>query len=150
MYYLHHRITKKVNKYCMRNKLIYTVLIAKWKKTGNEQLCLTYVINSNNYEFGTSLICHVPLKDRSPEQLLVMDPTMGCRGCAIGAGQPRNIFGNKYGQNLSAVQIAREIRTEELERKERLGVGEGGGGARINNDIGGGGKSGAGRGGRGG
>jgi bud site selection protein 31 len=115
MYHSHHRITKKVYEYCVRNKLVDTVLIAKWKKTGYEQHCLTYVINSNNYKFGTSSICHVPLKDRSPEQSLAMDLTMECWGCASGAGQPRNIFGNKYSQNLTAVQIAREIRTEELE-----------------------------------
>lgn len=37
----------------------------------------------------------------------------GCRGCASGkdAG-PRNIFGNKYGQSLAAVQVAREKRME--------------------------------------
>jgi bud site selection protein 31 len=115
MYYSHHRITKKVYEYCMRNKLVNITLIAKWKKIGYEQLCLTYVINSNNYKFSTSSICHLPLKDHLPEQLLAMNPTTGCRGCASGAGQPRNIFGNKYGQNLMAVQIAREIRTEVLE-----------------------------------
>jgi hypothetical protein len=108
------------------------------------------VINSNNYKFSTFSICHVPLKDHLLEQLLAMNPATGCRGCASGAGQPRNLFGNKYGQNLTAVQIAREIRTEELEQKERSGVGEGGGGAHIDDDVGGGGKSGAGRGGRGG
>ena len=47
----------------------------------------------------------------------------GCLGCASGkdAG-PRNIFGNKYGQNLAAVQIAREKRAQaklEQEEKER-------------------------------
>ncbi len=34
MCYLQNRITKKVYKYCMRNKLVNTALIAKWKKTG--------------------------------------------------------------------------------------------------------------------
>lgn len=44
----------------------------------------------------------------------------GCRGCASGKGAgPRNIFGNKYGQNLAAVQIAREKRMEEIERKRK-------------------------------
>lgn len=40
-------------------------------------------------------------------------------GCASGkdAG-PRNIFGNKYGQNLAAVQIAREKRTEAKRARE--------------------------------
>ena len=117
MYYTHHKISKKVYDYCIKNKLVDAALIAKWKKTGYERLCSTYVINSNNYKFGTTSICRVPLKDRSPEQLTAQDPTTGCRGCASGVGQPRNIFGNKYGQNLAAVQVAREKRMEELEQK---------------------------------
>jgi len=120
MYYTHHHISKKVYDYCIKNKLVDAALIAKWKKTGYERLCSTYVINSNNYKFGTTSICRVPLKDRSPEQMTAQDPTTGCRGCASGAGQPRNIFGNKYGQNLAAVQIAREKRMEELERMRQL------------------------------
>eukprot|EP00584_Thalassiosira_punctigera_P007162 CAMPEP_0172534526 /NCGR_PEP_ID=MMETSP1067-20121228/6857_1 /TAXON_ID=265564 ORGANISM="Thalassiosira punctigera, Strain Tpunct2005C2" /NCGR_SAMPLE_ID=MMETSP1067 /ASSEMBLY_ACC=CAM_ASM_000444 /LENGTH=242 /DNA_ID=CAMNT_0013319331 /DNA_START=133 /DNA_END=858 /DNA_ORIENTATION=- len=120
MHYTHDQISKKVYDYCIKNKLVDAALIAKWKKPGYERLCSTYVINSNNYKFGTTSICRVPLKDRSPEQMAAQDPTTGCRGCASGVGQPRNIFGNKYGQNLAAVQIAREKRMEELERKRFL------------------------------
>lgn len=120
MYYTHHKISKKVYDYCVKNKLVDGALIAKWKKPGYEKLCSTYVINSNNYKFGTTSICRVPLKDRGPEQMTAQDPTSGCRGCASGVGQPRNIFGNKYGQNLAAVQIAREKRMEDLERSEEL------------------------------
>ena len=40
-------------------------------------------------------------------------------GCASGKNAgPRNIFGNKYGQNLAAVQIAREKRLEAKQQKE--------------------------------
>lgn len=40
-------------------------------------------------------------------------------GCASGKNAgPRNIFGTKYGQNLAAVQIAREKRAEEKKRRE--------------------------------
>ena len=40
-------------------------------------------------------------------------------GCASGKNAgPRNIFGNKYGQNLAAVQIAREKRLEAKRQKE--------------------------------
>lgn len=43
----------------------------------------------------------------------------GCLGCASGKGAgPRNIFGNKYGQNLAAVQIAREKRLEAKQKRE--------------------------------
>jgi hypothetical protein len=63
----------------------------------------------------------VPVEDRSPEQMTAQDPTIGCRGCALGIGQSRNVFGNKYGQNLAAVEIAREKRIlEELEQKKLM------------------------------
>ena len=40
-------------------------------------------------------------------------------GCASGKGAgPLNIFGNKYGQNLAAVQIARERRAEAKRLRE--------------------------------
>ena len=43
----------------------------------------------------------------------------GCLGCASGKGAgPLNIFGNKYGQNLAAVQIARERRLEAKRLRE--------------------------------
>lgn len=119
MYYTYGKISKKVYDYCIKNKLVDAALIAKWKKPGYERLCSTYVINPSNYKFGTTSICRVPLKDRGPEQMNAMDPTTGCRGCASGDGQPRNIFGNKYGQNLAAVQVAREKRMEELEKKRQ-------------------------------
>jgi hypothetical protein len=42
-------------------------------------------------------------------------------GCASGSGGERNIFGNKYGQYLAAIQVAREdrlaARTARLERE---------------------------------
>lgn len=117
MYYTHGKISKKVYDYCIKNKLVDAALIAKWKKPGYERLCSTYVINPNNYKFGTTSICRVPLKDRSPEAMTAQDPTTGCRGCSSGVGQHRNIFGNKYGQNLAAVQVAREKRMEEIEQK---------------------------------
>ena len=120
MYYTHQKISKKVYDYCIKNKLVDAALIAKWKKPGYEKLCSTYVINSNNYKFGTTSICRVPLKDRSSEQVHAQDPTTGCMGCASGVGQPRNIFGNKYGQNLAAVQVAREKRMEEMEKRRQM------------------------------
>lgn len=119
MYYTYQRISKKVYEYCLRNKIADQNLIAKWKKTGYERLCSTHVINPANYKFGTTSICRVPMKDRSEEQKTAQDPTTGCLGCASGkdAG-PLNIFGNKYGQNLAAIQIAREKRVEEMMRKK--------------------------------
>jgi len=121
MYYTYKRIPRPVYDYCLKQKLVDAALIAKWKKTGYERLCSTYVINPSNYKFGTTSICRVPMKDRGPEQKTAQDPTTGCLGCASGRGAgPRNIFGNKYGQYLAAVQIAREERIARLEEKRRL------------------------------
>lgn len=118
MYYTYSKISKKVYDYCLKYKIADASLIAKWKKPGYERLCSTYVINPSNYKFGTTSICRVPLKDRGEEAKNAIDPTTGCMGCASGIGSgPRNIFGNKYGQNLAAVQIARERRAAMMEEK---------------------------------
>ncbi|KAI2489852.1 G10 protein [Fragilaria crotonensis] len=120
LYYTYKRISRQVYDYCIDQKLVDAALIAKWKKPGYERLCSTYVINPTNYKFGTTSLCRVPLFDRSEEQRSAQDPTTGCRGCASGKGAgPRNLFGNKYGQSLAAVQIAREKRMVEIERKRK-------------------------------
>lgn len=118
MYYTYSQISKKVYDYCLKNKIADAGLIAKWKKPGYERLCSTYVINPANYKFGTTSICRVPLKDRGETAKQAQDPTTGCLGCASGRGSgPANIFGNKYGQNLAAVQVARDKRREILDKR---------------------------------
>lgn len=107
MYYTYNRIPRAVYDYCITNKLVDAALIAKWKKPGYERLCSTYVINPRNYKFGTTSICRVPAHCL-PAGTVIEDPTTGCRGCA--SGDRGNIFGNKYGQYLAAIQIAREER----------------------------------------
>jgi bud site selection protein 31 len=107
MYYTYNRISKEVYDYCVNNKLVDAALIAKWKKPGYERLCSTYVINPRNYKFGTVSICRVPKQFLAPGTE-IEDPVTGCRGCASGSNH--NIFGNKYGQYLAAIQIAREER----------------------------------------
>mmetsp|Transcript_27036 Transcript_27036/g.38029 ORF Transcript_27036/g.38029 Transcript_27036/m.38029 type:complete len:205 (-) Transcript_27036:510-1124(-) len=118
MYYLYHKISKQVYDFCISQKIIDGPLIAKWKKPGYERLCSTYVINPSNYKFGTTSICRVPFKDRNEDQMDAQDPTTGCKGCASGKGEgAKNIFGNKYGQSLAAVQMAREFRMEEAQKR---------------------------------
>mmetsp|Transcript_2949 Transcript_2949/g.5302 ORF Transcript_2949/g.5302 Transcript_2949/m.5302 type:complete len:261 (+) Transcript_2949:95-877(+) len=107
MYYVHHKISREVYDYCVKNKVVDAALIAKWKKPGYERLCSTYVINPRNYKFGTVSICRVPTHCLA-EGTEIEDATTGCRGCASGSGNAGNIFGNKYGQYLAAIQIARE------------------------------------------
>lgn len=107
MYYTYSKISKQVYDYCITNKLVDAALIAKWKKPGYERLCSTYVINPRNYKFGTVSVCRVPKQFLAPGTE-IEDPVTGCRGCASGSNH--NIFDNKYGQYLAAIQVAREER----------------------------------------
>ena len=107
LYYTYEKISREVYDYCVNNKLVDAALIAKWKKPGYERLCSTFAINPRNYKFGTVSICRVP-RHALPPGTEIEDPNTGCRGCASGSGG--NIFGNKYGQYLAAIQVAREER----------------------------------------
>ncbi len=53
----------------------------------------------------------VPKQQLEPGRIVV-DVTCGCLGCASGKAGFRNIFGNKYGQYLADVQMAREQRAQ--------------------------------------
>ena len=92
-------------------------MIAKWKKPGYEKLCSTYVINPKNYKFGTVSICRVPKSSLAPGTT-IEDPITGCRGCASGLDCEENIFGNKYGQDLAGIQIAREERSSMIQNMQ--------------------------------
>ena len=123
LYYTYGRISREVYDYCMDNKMVDAALIAKWKKPGYERLCSTYAINPKNYKFGTVSICRVPASQLAPGSQ-IEDPATGCRGCASGSGG--NIFGNKYGQYLAAIQIAREKAAGGGEGDDDNDEGEGG------------------------
>ncbi|RLN50683.1 hypothetical protein BBJ28_00003090 [Nothophytophthora sp. Chile5] len=107
LFYKYKRISREVYDYCVRMKLVDANLIAKWKKPGYERLCSTFAINTKNYNYGTVSICRVPKHQLSDGQV-VQEKHSGCRGCASGPGGYHNIFGNKYGQYLARIQIARE------------------------------------------
>ncbi|CAM9121767.1 unnamed protein product [Ectocarpus sp. 6 AP-2014] len=119
MHYVYKAITKDVLEYCIRSKLVDGPLMAKWKKPGYERLCSTYVINTKNYKFGTVSICRVP-KQYLSAGTVVEDVNTGCRGCATGAGGNKNIFGNKYGQYLAAIQASWLQKQKDLKARERL------------------------------
>ncbi|CAB1119584.1 unnamed protein product [Ectocarpus sp. CCAP 1310/34] len=112
-------------RFVVLQKLVDGPLMAKWKKPGYERLCSTYVINTKNYKFGTVSICRVP-KQYLSAGTVVEDVNTGCRGCATGAGGNKNIFGNKYGQYLAAIQaswlcrgVARQ-KQKDLKAREQL------------------------------
>lgn len=61
-------------------------------------------------------ICRVP-KHSLGKDVIVEDPHTGCLGCASGPGGQRNIFGNKFGQYLAAIQVSREHAQEILQAR---------------------------------
>ncbi|KAE8906623.1 hypothetical protein PF005_g10409 [Phytophthora fragariae] len=107
MWHKYQRISREVYDFCVRRKLVDANLVAKWKKPGYERLCSTFAINTKNYNYGSVSICRVPRQQLSEGQQ-VQEKHSGCRGCASGPGGFHNIFGNKYGQYLARIQIARE------------------------------------------
>lgn len=117
MFYKHRRVSREVYDYCVRSKLVDAALIAKWKKPGYERLCSTFAINPKNYNYGTVSICRVPRQQLSEGQA-VQEKHSGCRGCASGPGGRRNIFGNKYGQSLARIQIAREEAAQQQQQQQ--------------------------------
>jgi bud site selection protein 31 len=135
MFYIYHKISREVYDYCVKNKLVDAGLIAKWKKPGYERLCSTYVINPRNYKFGTVSICRVP-KHCLSEGTYIEDATTGCHGCASGPGGDSNIFGNKYGQYLAAIQVAREERLQQVSEEKESGDAEGEGESDAEEDLG--------------
>jgi bud site selection protein 31 len=117
MWKKHKRISDAVVTYCKEMKLIDGALFDTWSKPGYERLCSTLAINSRNSNFGTVSICRVPKKDLDEDQI-VEDPNTGCRGCASRDGV-ENIFGNKYGERLADIQVAREERAKEREGNQK-------------------------------
>lgn len=75
------------------------------------------MINPKNFPYGTVSVCRVPkqfLKDKGT----IRSNFSGCMGCGSGKAGVKNIFGNKYGQNLAKIQILRE--KQELLNVKRL------------------------------
>ncbi|KAG1693299.1 hypothetical protein DVH05_023763 [Phytophthora capsici] len=119
MFYKYKKISREVYDYCVKRKLVDANLIAKWKKPGYERLCSTFAINTKNYNYGTVSICRVPRQQLSEGQV-VQEKHSGCRGCASGPGGYHNIFGNKYGQYLARIQIAREEAAKKGKQTEQV------------------------------
>lgn len=83
MFYKKREISREVYEYCLQEKYVDAVLIAKWKKPGFEKLCCLMCIQKSNQNFGTTCICRVP-KDKLDEGRMFECRHCGCRGCASG------------------------------------------------------------------
>lgn len=117
MYYKYHRIDEDTFAYCCKNAIIDAHLSKKWKEPGYERLCSMHAIDSRNFQFGGTSICRVPRSKLRPDQVNIKAAFNGCIGCASGKEGMHNIFGNKYGQRLAAIQIEREKRDEQERAK---------------------------------
>lgn len=110
MHYKYDRISKEVVDHCLENKIIDGDLMAYWQTPGYDRLCSTFSVDTTNSKFGTVSVCRVPAKVLDDSQI-VENPMTGCRGCASGV-TTKNIFGNKYGEYLADIQVARELRAK--------------------------------------
>lgn len=84
IYDLYHKkgeISRELYDFCIKEKLADGNLIAKWKKSGYENLCCLRCIQSRDTNFKTNCICRVP-KAQVEEDRIVECVHCGCRGCS--------------------------------------------------------------------
>ena len=84
IYDMYHRrkiISRELYDYCLKERIADANLIAKWKKSGYENLCCLRCIQTRDTNFGTNCICRVP-KAKLEEGKIVECVHCGCRGCS--------------------------------------------------------------------
>lgn len=81
LYYRRKAISRELYDYCINEKIADANLIAKWKKSGYENLCCLRCIQTRDTNFGTNCICRVP-KAKLEEGRVVECVHCGCRGCS--------------------------------------------------------------------
>lgn len=81
LFYRRKAISRELYDYCIAEKIADPNLIAKWKKTGYENLCCLRCIQARDTNFGTNCICRVP-KSKLEEGRIVECVHCGCRGCS--------------------------------------------------------------------
>lgn len=84
IYELYHKrkaISKELYDYCIDMKVADAALIAKWKKSGYENLCCLRCIQPRDTNFGTCCVCRVP-RDKLGDDRLIECHHCGCRGCS--------------------------------------------------------------------
>lgn len=81
MYYKSKKISKEVYEFCLEQKYADAALIAKWKKSGYENLCCIKCVQTGTTNNLKTCICRVPKKDLDSDQIFECK-TCGCRGCS--------------------------------------------------------------------
>lgn len=85
LFYKRKAISKELYDYCLKQGVADANLIAKWKKTGYENLCCLRCIQSQETAFGTSCVCRVPrssLAGDASGSRVVECVNCGCPGCS--------------------------------------------------------------------
>lgn len=77
--YKRKKISKKVYKYCLKNRYADRNLIEMWKRQGYENLCCLQCIQRIDTNFDRTCICRVPSKEVSQQ---VECNNCGCSGCS--------------------------------------------------------------------
>jgi bud site selection protein 31 len=70
LYYKRKTISKDLYDYCLKQGYGDAQLIAKWKKSGYENLCCLRCIQPRDTNFGTTCVCRVPRRDMEDNKLI--------------------------------------------------------------------------------
>lgn len=81
LYYKQKSISKELYEWCLEERVADKLLIAKWKKTGYENLCCLRCIQAKDTNFGSQCICRVPKSELEPGKV-VECVNCGCHGCS--------------------------------------------------------------------
>ena len=81
MFYKDNAISRELYEFCLEEKYADRNLIAKWKKSGYENLCCLRCIQPRDTNFNTLCICRVP-RSKLEEGKIVQCLHCGCRGCS--------------------------------------------------------------------
>lgn len=84
LYYKKKLISKELYEYLLKQKYVDNNLIAKWKKTGYENLCCVQCIVTKEKNHGNTCICRVPKATliKNDQEDKVECITCGCKGCS--------------------------------------------------------------------
>ena len=83
LYFREKKISRELFDYLLKEQWADGALIAKWKKSGFDNLCCLQCVMSSAHNHGSACICRVPRKDLQ-EGTVVECQACGCRGCASG------------------------------------------------------------------
>eukprot|EP01135_Chromosphaera_perkinsii_P011133 Nk52_evm42s2340 gene=Nk52_evmTU42s2340 len=82
LFYKRKAISRPLYDYLLREGYADGNLIAKWRKTGYENLCCLRCIQSRDTNYGTLCVCRVPASKREGDKKVVECVHCGCRGCS--------------------------------------------------------------------